>query len=418
MKLKILIVSTVISVAFSSFATLPGETDFSAICCQGSAMPYPAPDSTAEWPDSLVPVMINHVGRHGARFPTSEATLRRLEKSLAEAPALSPNGHTALELTRRIIALSEGRWGQLDSLGIAEQQGIARRMFEAFPQLFIGHEVDAISSYVPRCVASMDAFTGELARLGGEKVSISADSGSDYDALLRPFEVDEDYLEFRREKPYSDELSDFTHAELPIEVAYRLTGQDISFEQAESITSDLYAAVSIVGAMGIVFDPLQLFSLEEYNRMWQVKNLGQYLERTATTVSDIPAEIAADLVIDLIETTDGFIAGSDSTAVYLRFGHAETIMPLASLLRLPGCYYLTHYFDTVGQHWQNWHVVPMASNIRMILFRSHDSGRYYLRTDLNEVPVTLLPGCPDLYVEWPRARRWLANRANQPELAD
>lgn len=410
MKLQALTIATAL-LASSATATLPGETDFSAIRCQGSAMPYPTPDSTAEWPDSLVPVMINHVGRHGARFPTSEATFHRLEKSLSEAPGLSPQGKLALELTQQMISLSQNHWGELDSLGVAEQQGIARRMFEAFPQLFIGQQIDAISSYVPRCVASMDAFTGEIVRLASGNVSITADSGSDYDALLRPFEVDKDYLEFRNDKPYADVISDFTHSELPIEVAYRLAGQHISFEQAETITSDLYAVVSMTGAMNLDFDPLRLFSIDEYNRMWQVKNLSQYLERTATTISEIPAEIASDLVEDLIETTDDFIAGSDSAAVYLRFGHAETIMPLASLLRLPGCYYLTHYFDTVGLHWQNWHVVPMASNIRMILFRSHDSGRYYLRTDLNEVPVALLPGCTDLYVEWSRASAWLSYAA-------
>ena len=144
--------------------------------------------------------------------------------------------------------------------------------------------------------------------------------------------------------------------------------------------------------------------------MWEVDNLRQYLSRTATTISAVPAGIASALVGDLVKTTDDFIAGTDVTTVRLRFGHAETIMPLASLMRLPGCYYLTSCFDTVARHWQNWNVVPMAANIRMILFRSQ-SGRYYVRTELNERPLALIPGCRDLYVPWESARRFLVSVA-------
>ena len=94
------------------------------------------------------------------------------------------------------------------------------------------------------------------------------------------------------------------------------------------------------------------------------------------------------------------------STVNLRFGHAETLMPLLALMHLPGCYYLTNYFDTVGKHWLDFNIVPMAANLQMILFRS-DSGKYYLRTDLNEIPVTLIPGDDTLYLPWTRARAYL-----------
>ncbi|MDE7388878.1 MAG: hypothetical protein K2M97_06475, partial [Muribaculaceae bacterium] len=280
------------------------------------------------------------------------------------------------------------------------------------PQRLVGQQLDAVSSYVPRCVASMDAFTGRISQLTGGVTSIFADSGKEYSPLLRPFTTDSAYIEFAERKPYQTVLDEFTHAEQPIEVAYRLAGQEITPAQAEKITADAYYVVSSLAAMGLDFDALELFSLEEYNRMWQVDNLRQYLSRTATTISYVPSDIAAALVRDLIETTDDFITGADSATVYLRFGHAETIMPLASMLRLPGCYYLTHYFDTVAMHWQSWNVVPMAANVRQILFRSH-SGRYYLRTDLNEHPCPLIPGCADIYVPWERARYFMEVVAEQ-----
>ena len=98
--------------------------------------------------------------------------------------------------------------------------------------------------------------------------------------------------------------------------------------------------------------------------------------------------------------------GENEYAVMLRFGHAETMMPLLALMRLQGCYYMTNYFDTVGLHWHDFHVVPMASNIQMILLRS-DSGRLYVRVDLNEVPTPLIPGKSTIYTPWDTAKDYM-----------
>ena len=67
---------------------------------------------------------------------------------------------------------------------------------------------------------------------------------------------------------------------------------------------------------------------------------------------------------------------------------------------------MTNYFDTVGLHWRDFHVVPMASNLQMFLFKSK-SGRYYVRVDLNEVPVPLIPGRSDLYTPWEKAKEYM-----------
>lgn len=81
-------------------------------------------------------------------------------------------------------------------------------------------------------------------------------------------------------------------------------------------------------------------------------------------------------------------------------------MPLLALMRLQGCYYVTNYFDTVGLHWRDFHVVPMASNIQFTLLRS-TSGTLYLRVDLNETPVPLIPGRSEIYTPWTQAMDYL-----------
>ena len=167
--------------------------------CTGSALPYPAPEVTPSYPDSLQPVMINHVGRHGARFAASPKSISVIARALDTADSLgtiTPAGRQLREIAAQVVHHTDGRWGQLDSLGRAEQREIASRMYRLFPQPFKTGNVTAIASYVPRCRASMYAFVHELALLS-PRLDISADAGPEFTPLMRFFKTDTAYLAFR-----------------------------------------------------------------------------------------------------------------------------------------------------------------------------------------------------------------------------
>ena len=51
----------------------------------GTMMPIQFPAMTPAIPDSLTPVMINHIGRHGARYLTSENKTARLRRAVEES---------------------------------------------------------------------------------------------------------------------------------------------------------------------------------------------------------------------------------------------------------------------------------------------------------------------------------------------
>ncbi|MBD5224890.1 MAG: hypothetical protein HDS68_02840 [Bacteroidales bacterium] len=388
----------------------PTATDYSVTDCLGSAKPYPAPEDPAVYPDSLTPVFVNHVGRHGARFLSSAKTTVDLTSALVHADSagvLSPLGQELLRLVNYVADISHNRWGALDSLGMAEQRGIASRMFLAYPKLFIGGKVNAISSYAPRCVMSMYEFTHQLARLNN-KVEIYTSSGAQNSPLMRPFDVDKAYVEWAKEKPWEESYNMFFETTAPASPARKL------FTKADFLTSQEAADLSwteykvLVGlpAMGLDIDLEKYFTKEELNSLWACENLGHYLRRTATTLSVEPALIASDLLLNLINTTDQAVAGSMPFNVELRFGHAETLMPLLSLMRLPGCYYMTNYFDTVAMHWKDFDVVPMAANLQIVLFRT-GKGDYCVRVDLNEKPVRLIPNSDRVYIPWQEAREYL-----------
>lgn len=65
-------------------ASDPTATHYSTTECLGSARPYPVPEGLAEVPDSLTPIFLNHVGRHGARYLSSAAPSVKLAEKLAK----------------------------------------------------------------------------------------------------------------------------------------------------------------------------------------------------------------------------------------------------------------------------------------------------------------------------------------------
>lgn len=394
----------------------PTATSFTSAQCEGSSMPYPTPKDIIATPDSLTPLFINHVGRHGARYLSSPKAIGSLRGVLEEADSMgtiTPAGKRMLAFTRGVMRLCKGRYGALDSLGMAEQRGIASRMFRSFPKLFRKGRVQAISSRVPRCVNSMYTFLYQITRLDND-VDISTTSGPVESPLLRPWDVDQAYIEFKEGDTWAAPYQEYLLTNAPLTPLIRLLGPEfpLQAEEARETVMNLYKVVSGMSAMSVKINSSDWFTPQEYNALWACDNLQQYLVHTASTVSMVPAESAAPLLLELIHSTQAAVDASkakkpgDTPTVMLRFGHAETLMPLLSLMRLPGSYYMTNYFDTVALHWQNFHNVPMASNLQIILMRSR-AGKYYISLRLNEVPVSLDPDTPADYIPWDYARERL-----------
>lgn len=389
----------------------PMATDYTLEQCEGSLTPYPAHVDRITVPDSLTAVYISHVGRHGSRYPASATHTRKLRAALQRADSLgtvTPLGRDLLKLCRSIETASKNRWGALDSLGMAEQRAIATRMYNNFKPVFANATVSALSSYSPRAMMSMYSFTHQLDRMDNSLEFVTT-TGRVNSPLMRPFDVDEDYLQFRRDDVWAPAYNEYFESVCPLTAIGRVLGRDYPYgdtETARDLAITEYYVLAGLQAMEMPSQMAKYFNTAEANALWSCFNLRQYLQRTATTVSTVPADIASQLVLNIINKADQALTGQGATAVDLRFGHAETVMPLVSLLRLPGCYYLTNYFDTVAGHWRDFDVVPMAANVQFVFYKT-DKGNIYMQTLLNERPVTLIPNDPRLYVPWGEARAYM-----------
>lgn len=409
---RILCFSLMLVAMLVAMATDPTATNFSFSDCQGSLKPYTEPNEVYDYPDSLAPVFINYVGRHGSRFPASATHCKQLCEILEKAQdqgTITKLGGELLNLVQYVMEYADGQWGALDSLGIYEQRSIAARMYNKYPMLFKEKQVEAISSYSPRCVMSMNSFTHQLLRMNNT-IELSAQSGRGKSYLMRPFDVEVSYKEFIELGHWKEPYLQHYEKVVPTSALERVLGSGFNYGDVnpKELAIVEYYVIAGMSAMQIECDASRYFTPEEYNALWSCFNLRQYLQRTSTILSSTPADIASPLLCDLIESVDSVVARKGNTIVSakLRFGHAETLMPLLSLMRLKGCNYKTNYFDTVALHWQDFNVVPMSANLQMILFKTK-KGKFYVRIDRNEKPVAFIPGSDDVYVSWDEARKYL-----------
>lgn len=396
--------------------TAAQTTDYTFRECLGSSMPYPDVSSTTQTPDSLRPIMINHVGRHGARYMSSGKAADNVRKALKNAVRLrtiTPLGRRMLRLTEQIIERTAGRWGVLDTLGKAEQMGIGMRMYSDFPSLMRDGRIKAISSYVPRCIMSMYEMTHQIARLD-DKVEIHTSSGRQNNPLLRFFSDNRELEELFATDYFRLALNEASDSMVPRTVLRKMLGSGYPYNEIHdqaALTMDIYSCLAATAAMELRCDISQYVTREEFNAMWSFKNYSQHLVHSASAISDAPAKAARALLDDIITTTDRLIEGDSTVApVQLRFGHAETLMPLLALMRIPGCYLDSDNPDEVSRQWLDFRIVPMAANFRIIVFRG-PKDVIYIRADLNEQPINLIEDDPRIYLPWNEAKAYLLLRS-------
>ncbi len=404
------VISAILAVAatFSMGAQLPvGMNPPYPPAYYGTMMPVQLPPDIQEAPDSLTPLFVNHIGRHGARFMSSDKKVKRLGGTLDRALAassLSTDGHRLAAMVREVERRTDGRWGALDSLGHAEQTAIATALNSALPGFFTAGNIMAMSSYVPRCVESMYTFCHRLGQLDNS-LQITASSGPDYDALLRFFDTDMDYARWLGHGSWKKIYDSYVEANVPLEPARRLfsTGYLLPESELRKITLDIYALLQSLPAAGINASPAPFLTPGEFEACWKASNLYHALERTATPWSKLPARAAGGLLREIVSSTQTFIddpAARNLVRGMFRFGHAETIMPLFSLMGLPGCTVPDNATpETLSDYWTDSYVSPLGASFMLIIYRS-PSGGIYARTLLNGRPVIPWPEANATIVPW------------------
>ena len=327
---------------------------------------------------------LSHYGRHGSRFLYNEAEYDTLNVVL-NREHLTEFGEKVRDKFNENYPLLKGRAADLTELGQKQHRQLARRMMEAYPDLFRnGSEVYAFSSDRTRCMMSMYSFLDEL-RMGRNGLDIHAEYNSNYLKYLRaqhpePFDI-KGYLRDNFDpRPLFKRL--FTAPE-----------KAMASTDPWNFAQEMYYYASHLEGAGLE-DAFwsDVLSDDEVNAIHRVENEKFSYNRGAL----LPANqtVASVGLSHIIQTADEDIK-SGKSIVRLRFGHDTMIMSLMTLMGLSP-------FDGTRINSSD---VPMASNIRFV-FAKDRKGDVLVKVQYNESDVmswtawTEFRTCCQQRIEW------------------
>ncbi len=369
-------------------------------------------------PDSLTPVFINYVARHGARYLTSENKVKACEKWLSkarEAGTLTKEGKDFMRLLAGVREATDGQWGMLSPIGKAQELRLGREMAQMYPALFgaKGASVNSVASYVPRVIETMDQFTIAIADIH-EGIQTTASSGRSYDKLTRFFVTDSVYDAWRHTGAWREVYDDFVARMVPTAPAERLVGKNsgLSDKDLKKLSYDMYKVLQGMRAASLPAPTTEWMTEDEYRRCWEATNLEKYFQYSISPLSTVPAAGACNLLYYLLHTETLLLQGELQPGLAGVFGHAETLLPFFSLIGVPGTTAMPLDYDRLPAEWSDAELTPLAANLAIIYSRSA-SGHLYASMRLNGRNISPINDPAQLTVPIQQLHDYWLNRIHQ-----
>ena len=373
-------------------------------------------------PEGYEPFFINHYGRHGSRWLINDKKytypLQMLEKGERNGK-LTRRGQEVLNILREVHDASQGRLGELSDIGAEQHQGIARRMYQNFPQVFQdGAPVVARSTIVIRCILSMQNEVDVLASLN-PRLNISTDASEatmfymNYsDSVARALRASQADLVNRCKEKWIN----------PKGMLKKLfTDQGFARDSIDDARKMMIYLMEVTGNMQShhQFEGVNLydvFSNDDIYSVWRYNNAFWYINSGETPLTQCRVDyMEANLLRNFIEDADRAItSGNPAPGASLRFGHESVVLPLCCLMGLNGTDYRTTDLENLDKYWQTYKIFPMAANIQFVYFRKAGSDDILMLPLLNEREATL-PVKTDVapYYHWIDVRDYFIDKLSR-----
>lgn len=357
---------------------------------------FSAVDNQRIWADSLQPIYVNYLARHGARCLTSEKKVGKLIKAIQDASDsgnLTPHGKAYHQYLNSLISTCTGKWGLLSEVGNSEAPKLGEEMHKLLPDLFSEGEVYAKSTFVPRSIMTMFQSLHAL-EIQDQTLEMHTSSGEQNSQILYFFGVDTVYATYRRKGEWIPVYKDFEARHVPIRPAQALFRKGFikDRKQLQELTMEIYYSMQAQRALGHPSPTTKWLSLDEYRECWRTTNLEHYLKNCISPISTVCASATAPLIRKIIYDSDSAIKNG-KTKMNGYFGHAETLLPFLSVIGLPGCFVDRPDYENLETQWQVNKITPLAANF-CIIFLKGKSGKIYVATRLNGSYVSPIPSSP------------------------
>ena len=426
--------------------TLFTPLSFAGMMISGSktAYQYDARQSLTPAPSGYQAFYIDHIGRHGSRYISKAKYEDIAYKILVLAEKnnqLTEKGKLLLTQITTIRELNKDHYGELSDLGRKDISLISQRMLKNNPTVFKGQKIAVISSTSPRAKETAEIFINTF-KTKYSKLNVNQQL-EDQQTLLRFFEYSPAYAKYKKNRIIKNTLKSLENDTKSVEMSENIASLIFTSDFIHQLNNGISLSEnSLVKTQNFVLSVYQLYQellsfsplvladnhldfsgyftqdqLLWFNTVVTAKN---YLQiGPAFDSNGIQIKIAAPLLLDMLKTADKAITDKNVDA-NLRFAHAETVSPLATLLELEGAYTAVNSVEDYPSVWQAERIIPMGANIQWIFYQSNQSNQPILiKVMLNEREVHLpLPTNNFPYYRWDEVKQYYKNKLHQLGLID
>ena len=362
----------------------------------------PPTEALTPAPKGYEPFYISHYARHGSRWLISPSQYDDVKKALETAQKygkLTATGQDVLDRLLRFYPTTVKRLGELTTVGERQHHGIGKRLTEHFPEVFSGNaQVDARSTVVIRCILSMEAECEELAQFNN-KITFHNDVSESLQYYLNQNRNSVVEAAHQKYVPvYQDYIQKLVKPQRLCQLLFNDQEYVCNNLEASKFMRQLFDIASNMQSHDTDISFYDLFTEDEIYDLWKIQNIRWYIGYGPSPISEGLSPFSQENLLDnIIATADSIVDNRNYNGATLRFGHEVCVMPLACLLELGNCGKAYTDLETLDEHWRNYNIYPMASNVQLVFYRpKKGNGDILVKALLNEREVTL-PAQTDTY---------------------
>ena len=359
---------------------------------------------------------ISHYGRHGSRSDWGGNQYRLVRDLLTKADGqhlLTPAGDSLMHEAALIFQLHDGMDGRLTPRGVREHAQLAERMYNRYPEVFKNgpKHIRAVSSTTPRCIVSMNGFTGRMMSLQPD-LDFDLDTGEKFYAYIARGEnstliarTNKALADYRKTIDWDNETVLKTLFTDP-EAARKLIPDVWEFQNA------IYDVCRVTDPFDIPDNLYRYLPFENVVHFHELNFLSAYLNQCDSKLNgEIRIPRSKELVDTLISQADAVISGKVQKAADLCFGHDWPYLGLVCYLGLEGVSE-RYTLEEAKDNWLPSWFCPFAANLQMIFYRSKKSDEVLVKFLMNERETKLpaLQAVQGPYYRWNDVKAWCEKR--------
>lgn len=362
---------------------------------------------------------INHIGRHGSRYPVSDENIIKLMDELQSASdqkILTEAGVVLLNQLSDWQIRMQGKWGNLSSLGEQQQKAIGARMAKYFGQAVFSN-IRAWVDPKERCQLSYVNYLE-----GVDSILPAASRNPDVlimeaeNEMLNFFNTNTAYVAFKKSgnwESYYTQYEEQLLADNTIITKYITCNESVDIKRRIQFAQALYNCVSIAPDIPLAPEIIPIIEKEDMEKLWLLENAKQYMEKGPSSIADnIQINISLPLLKNFLTTSEEALH-SDMPISFLRFAHAETLIPFAALLGIPSACAATSQCDQIARIWKDYEVSPMAANLVWVFYQNSE-GKVLVKMLLNEKEVPFpVEAVQYPYYDWNVVRKYYVNQIDR-----